>query len=208
VHHQLENPEWLQDTIPEIMDGRNISDYFDSDIQARLEALDEEEERLEAAGFYKEMPKMVRITSYVYYFRLTGCQTSEERSIAMRAQQIRDKKAIIVAKHRLTKGKNRPVITKRVTAQDFDESFDAPLDVPVSRKRKSDEMEGIEVARETGEYVEEVVDAGKASQKIKHASQKKRNLLAKAGEGDRTILTKMPRHLFAGKRKAGKTDRR
>ena len=30
----------------------------------------------------------------------------------------------------------------------------------------------------------------------------------KAGESDRKITTKMPNHLFAGKRGSGKTDRR
>lgn len=39
-------------------------------------------------------------------------------------------------------------------------------------------------------------------------AQKKRNKLAKAGEGDRVIHTKMPKHLFSGKRGIGKTDRR
>jgi nucleolar GTP-binding protein len=33
-------------------------------------------------------------------------------------------------------------------------------------------------------------------------------MLAKAGESDRAIRVKMPKHLFAGKRKNGKTDRR
>jgi nucleolar GTP-binding protein len=32
------------------------------------------------------------------------------------------------------------------------------------------------------------------------------NRLAKAGEADRVILTKMPKHLFSGKRSNGKTD--
>lgn len=31
---------------------------------------------------------------------------------------------------------------------------------------------------------------------------------ARKGEGDRTIHNLKPKHLFAGKRKAGKTDRR
>ena len=44
--------------------------------------------------------------------------------------------------------------------------------------------------------------------KLADAAQKKRNKLAKAGEGDRVILTKMPKHLFSGKRGIGKTDRR
>jgi nucleolar GTP-binding protein len=35
---------------------------------------------------------------------------------------------------------------------------------------------------------------------LKKKVQKKSNLLAKRGESDRQILTKMPKHLFAGKR--------
>ena len=35
---------------------------------------------------------------------------------------------------------------------------------------------------------------------IKKKSQKKLNLMAKRGESDRSILTKMPKHLFSGKR--------
>lgn len=39
-------------------------------------------------------------------------------------------------------------------------------------------------------------------------AQKQRNKMAKMGEGDRTIYTKKPKHLFSGKRGVGKTDRR
>ena len=42
----------------------------------------------------------------------------------------------------------------------------------------------------------------------KKMQQKKFGLWGKAGESDRKITTKMPKHLFAGKRGAGKTDRR
>jgi len=44
--------------------------------------------------------------------------------------------------------------------------------------------------------------------KLRNLGQRPRNRLAKAGEGDRAITTKMPKHLFAGKRKGGKTQRR
>jgi nucleolar GTP-binding protein len=44
--------------------------------------------------------------------------------------------------------------------------------------------------------------------KIAKKAQKGRNQLAKKGEGDRVILNMKPKHLYAGKRKAGKTDRR
>ena len=44
--------------------------------------------------------------------------------------------------------------------------------------------------------------------KIARKAQKPMNKMAKIGEADRTIPTKMPKHLFSGKRGNGKTDRR
>lgn len=53
-------------------------------------------------------------------------------------------------------------------------------------------------------------DAAAANRAIKMAdkAQRKRNKQAKQGEADRVIPTKMPKHLFSGKRGIGKTDRR
>ena len=53
-NYLLENDEWKFDTIPEIMDGKNVADFIDPDIEEKLEALEREEERLEAEGFYDE----------------------------------------------------------------------------------------------------------------------------------------------------------
>jgi nucleolar GTP-binding protein len=39
-------------------------------------------------------------------------------------------------------------------------------------------------------------------------AQRARNKAARIGEADRVIQTKMPKHLFSGKRPKGKTDRR
>jgi nucleolar GTP-binding protein len=50
----LEDPEWKYDIQPEILDGKNVADFIDADIMEKLEALEREEERLEAEGFYKE----------------------------------------------------------------------------------------------------------------------------------------------------------
>lgn len=49
----LKNPEWKQDVIPEIMDGKNVADFIDPDIAEKLEALEREEERLQAEGYYE-----------------------------------------------------------------------------------------------------------------------------------------------------------
>ena len=51
-YYLLEEDEWRFDTIPAFMDGKNVMDFFDADIEERLRALDEEEAQLEAAGAY------------------------------------------------------------------------------------------------------------------------------------------------------------
>jgi len=48
----LENPEERFDTIPEIINGKNIADFIDVDIMAKLKALEDEEEEREKTGFY------------------------------------------------------------------------------------------------------------------------------------------------------------
>lgn len=44
-HYNLHNQEWKFDTIPEIMDGKNIADFVDADIDRKLQELEQEEER-------------------------------------------------------------------------------------------------------------------------------------------------------------------
>lgn len=45
--------------MPEIMDGKNIADFIDPDIEEKLEALEREEEKLGAEGFYNSEEEMV-----------------------------------------------------------------------------------------------------------------------------------------------------
>lgn len=60
----LANPEWKMDVIPEIMDGKNVADFIDPDILEKLEALEREEEKLQAEGFYDSEEDMVRIAAH------------------------------------------------------------------------------------------------------------------------------------------------
>src|SRR5690606_19937559 len=53
-NYMLENPDWNQDTIPEFFNGKNVYDFIDPEIEAKLAALEEEEDNLEATGFYDE----------------------------------------------------------------------------------------------------------------------------------------------------------
>jgi nucleolar GTP-binding protein len=49
----LEDPDWKYDIQPEVLDGKNVADFIDVDIMEKLEALEREEEKLEAEGFYQ-----------------------------------------------------------------------------------------------------------------------------------------------------------
>lgn len=52
-YYTLENDEWKFDSIPQFMDGKNVADFFDPDIEEKLNALEEEEAQLEASGAYE-----------------------------------------------------------------------------------------------------------------------------------------------------------
>ena len=49
-HYMLDNPSWKRDIMPEIIEGKNVLDYVDPEIEAKLEALEMEEEALAAAA--------------------------------------------------------------------------------------------------------------------------------------------------------------
>lgn len=57
----LDVDEWKYDKLPEIMDGKNVYDFIDPDIEAKLNALEEEEERLEGEGFYDSDDEIVSL---------------------------------------------------------------------------------------------------------------------------------------------------
>jgi hypothetical protein len=52
--YDLENPDWKYDVIPEMVDGKNVIDYVDPDIDRMLEELEREEEQ-QQEEFEREM---------------------------------------------------------------------------------------------------------------------------------------------------------
>lgn len=45
-HFILENEDWRYDKWPEFFNGKNVADYYDADIVAKLDALEAEEEKM------------------------------------------------------------------------------------------------------------------------------------------------------------------
>ncbi|SCV72354.1 BQ2448_3891 [Microbotryum intermedium] len=280
-HYLLANDDWKYDVMPELQNGKNVADFIDADIVARLEELEAEEERLEGAGFYDEDTDEVSVAvqasanpdHWMLKSNSSGVfvlQDSDEEAIRTAASTIREKKANIrLLNQQKDKLQNRPVIPRtmqrrtlsEMTAKLSEAGYDATnLDERakmlakarglIGRKREAGEMDIDRFDKEEGDGendwveadesmnqeiprkrsktgIKSIVPSGKrlptkdrqvaglrdAEQAAKAARlrqlyQREPNRLAKASESDRHIRTKMPKHLFSGKRKAGKTNHR
>ena len=109
----LKDPAWKYDKVPEILDGKNVHDYIDPDIDAKLQALEEEEEKLEREGFYDSDEDI---------------EDDEEEELLRKAELIREKQALIRNEARMRKSlKNRAVIPRknvRKTVSQLDDHLD------------------------------------------------------------------------------------
>ncbi|KAJ3253877.1 Nucleolar GTP-binding protein 1 [Boothiomyces macroporosus] len=220
-NYMLAKDEWKYDVIPEIMDGKNIADFIDPDIEAKLEALELEEERLIAEGFYNEDDEM---------------EDEEVEAINEAAAKLKDKKSILVQQHRLKKTKNGKGLTYKDKARssrldDFEQVLESKgkeaslhnlrdksqarvgkkrsrSEVSVSKDRSKSLAGRDDVPRDRSVMGLRNVKQKIEADKLKNNYQKLPNLMAKRGESDRAIQTKMPKHLFAGKRKMGSANHR
>ena len=70
----LEDENWKYDIVPEIMDGRNVADFVDPEIEQKLAMLEEEEEKLlaEMADNMEEEEQVVRNKILIKERRLEG----------------------------------------------------------------------------------------------------------------------------------------
>ncbi|XP_062580603.1 GTP-binding protein 4-like [Saccostrea cucullata] len=220
-HWDLSNEEEKYDIIPEIWQGHNVADFIDPDIMKKLDELEKEEEMREQAGYYDNESEE---------------EDEEMKSIRKTARKIREKRKIIMLESREKRRIEKPRLprmkmsTERMSKElgdlgiEMDSEEDTHLNQMRSRsksrkalKRKREESMDVEKPRSRSRSVSKAprdqsgVRDAKMAKKVKTIGRKAqvpRNREAKKGEGDRVILNMKPKHLFAGKRKGGKTDRR
>lgn len=207
----LKNDEWKYDIIPEFMDGKNIADFIDPEIEEKLARLDAEEELAEQQGAYDESGRIL---------------SPEQQVLLSKLKTMKDKQKVAIQEHRDKKGQNtRPILLarhsqnkkKRTSSQAMD------IDEDESTKRvrgedgtgfvaraKSRLGRDISVAAQRDRSVMGLRDPGQKSKavQLRNVAQKRPNLLAKRGEADRDQKASKPKHLFSGKRTAGTNDRR
>ncbi|KAJ3064331.1 Nucleolar GTP-binding protein 1, partial [Rhizoclosmatium hyalinum] len=223
--YQFKNDEWKYDKIPEIMDGKNVADFFDEDIEARLEELEREEERLEREGFYDEEE--------------VEMDDSDEEALKLAAKEVEKKRDLLMRESRMKKSKNRAILPakfKKRSAADMTAAFAARgIDIEerarsLTRKRTRSESraadtndrmslareqslaakrhKGVSQSRDRSTMGLKSAESRSISQKVLQFAQRPMNANAKASESDRKILTKMPKHLFSGKRGNGSASHR
>jgi nucleolar GTP-binding protein len=107
-HRQLDNEEWKFDIIPEIIDGKNIADFVDPDIEARLAELELEEEELERQA------------------ELAGDAMDSESELDSETEElyyrIKEKKEEIVSANILRSSNNKPILPRRGRTRSISEA--------------------------------------------------------------------------------------
>lgn len=213
----LDNPEWKHDRIPEIYDGKNVYDFIDPEIEAKLQALEEEEERLEAEGYYDSDEEI---------------DDAEEADIRVKAEIIREKQSLIRNESRMKRMKNRAALPRKAIKKNLSQLDDAldqmgidtedlqlgaraisrgrsltrsrlgtedpnAMDVdetPRDRLRSKSRARSQPATNRRDDGVQDELTRTKAERQAK-LSQRKMNRMARQGEADRHIGATLPKHL-------------
>jgi len=233
----LENPEWREDKMPEFLDGKNVYDYVDPEIETKLAALEEEEARLEAEGYYDKSEDEV--------------EEADEADIRYKAELIREKRQLIRNEAKARKSlKNRAVIPRSKKAVQLEKmekglealGHDSTSIMDRARARSQSRPRGRTETTEDADMMD--VDGGDAPAKHRNSisramsrtrsvsrmnrredgvtsevarskaerlhklGQQKMNRNARQGEGDRHTTASLAKWLTAGKRGNGSTRSR
>lgn len=220
----LEEEEWKKDVMPEVLDGKNIYDFLDPEISAKLQALEEEEERLEKEGFYDSDHEEEE-----------QINTKEGQDIVQKAHWIRNKQKTMISEARQRKALNNKALLPRSKLTKSYSDMEKHMhrvghdtDVLRSKRDRSSgygELKGQDILRaslamdgkresqplrKSDRLQSGVVDGAMRSkaERITKLQRRERNRLAKVGESDHRVPDMFPKHLHSGKRGIGKTQRR
>ncbi|KKY21843.1 putative nucleolar gtp-binding protein [Diplodia seriata] len=230
-NYLLENDEWKNDKVPEIFNGKNVYDFIDPEIEAKLAALEAEEEQMEADGRYQSD---------------SDVEDAEEADIRSKADMIREKQAVLKNESRMKKSlKNRAQIPRSAKAKKLSqmeahlESLGHDTSSLAARARsqsrgrshvrgRSEGADGdaMDVDRPQPSAIERAKSRARSqstnrrddgvtneasrtkAERMAKLGQKKMNRMARQGEADRHTTASLNKHLLAGKRGMGSTRSR
>ncbi|KAK9172907.1 Nucleolar GTP-binding protein 1 [Cryptosporidium meleagridis] len=256
----LKDDDWKYDLVPEIMDGKNIIDFIDPDIEEKLKELEKEEEILlmndPSQEFDEKLWEQTQTALKNIHNKINLKKRENMDNKARNAPILPRGRARQASAGELTKLTNqlddlgydvskiyergRSIVRKEENKRERGRSLtrravnDVSDQISLLRSKRSRSITGnedIEMLVNDENANNELlkrkrlprghspapnrIDASlkpgkqqEKAEKLRRKSQSKLGKLARRGEADRSVPTKMPMHLFSGKRGMGKTDRR
>lgn len=195
------DPEHQHDRMPEVYNGQNVLDFYSPDIGQKMAELEAEEAQLIADGYYDTVSE-------------DGSEFDDEEEVLDKAERIREKLAMIRYNSRLRKQslKNGAFIPRTALSKaagrknQLRANAKAGGDGGDDMDMEDDDMMDVDDSAVTARAAKMQRELKTA--KLKQLSQKKMNRHARQGEADRHIAPALTKHLVAGKRGIGKTNRR
>lgn len=233
---QLKDPSWKYDSIPEMFEGKNVADYIDPDIEAKLAALEKEEELLLAAeglndddtvlGAWKETQGVLdQLHSRIRQRRLVNRLNKSKNHIgtprkgAKKIAEVKDQLKLSGVDAEKVRGRSvsrkESILTKRTASAAAGDGDGGAKERPTKKARAASASRALSQGRAQSR----VVQGLGSEERIQTAEKKRRKQqrqvdrrqpkgLQRRNEGDRHIPDFKPKHLYSGKRGIGKTDRR
>jgi len=217
----LQDDSWKYDSVPHIMDGKNVADFIDPDIDKLLAELEREEDLLlqesklryddkVLAEFRETQSVLDEIHSKMRQRRLVNRLNKSQNHVT--TPRSARKKASEVEEHLRDKGLDATKVRGRSAARKKPQQTllgkrqrEATLDNGDVEDRAASAARARSKSRLAG------LPSETAAQKVERMRRKKMRLMekyGKKGEADKHIPDWKPKHLFSGKRGIGKTDRR
>ncbi|KAF2155049.1 P-loop containing nucleoside triphosphate hydrolase protein [Myriangium duriaei CBS 260.36] len=232
----LDSDEWKNDKMPEVLNGKNVYDFIDPDIEAKLAALEEEEARLEAEGYYDDDEQIDDLEESEIHYKANLIREKQQlirneakmrKSLKNRAVIPRSRKAVELSKmekglsdlgydastiSERARSRSRPA---RGRTMDVDRDGDADaMDVdggaPEKKRSISRAMSRARSVSRMDRRNDGVTDevARSKADRLAKLGQKKMNRMARQGEADRHTTAAKSKWLLAGKRGMGSTRSR
>ena len=129
--YSLKDETWRFDAIPEIIDGKNIADFVDAEILAKVEDLEKEEEQLVAELDAARMGEEVE----------SDLDSEEEAAV----EAIRERKKLVRAKKLANQSQNKPMMPHAVRGKSKDKHDHGVLES--SEIKKAMESVGVDASK-------------------------------------------------------------
>merc|ERR1719295_1888756 len=201
------------DVIPETWQGHNIADFIDPDIMEKLEALEKEEEARERAGYY-DSEESEEDEAYEEIKELAG-KIRHKKALLKESQYIDQTRKPTLGRVSVAKKRERSVSRLKKEFEElgvtglevdnpeahFNRAKSANRSRAAKRMKVSDEQGRSQSAAPRSQSgIRDPSQSKKLDELKKKGDKKTFAKFGKAGESDRRILEKKPKHLFTGKR--------